>query len=529
MISTNANSVPFLVKVENLFLKTMSPGSSFIIRNEGLTVFGLICLQLLLNLVLAERFALPWGDEILYTDPSVNFIRHDGFSSMSWWSQPKEAFWAANVPLHQFLLVGWLTILPFGVTSVRALNFVLLAATVFVIWRTVRSRSLCKSAPLRVCMVTLLLTGAGVTFSIRTGRPDAITMLVAALVFACVQIEERRRQMLGLIILGALSTWAGLQLCAFLGILGALLTFLNPGRFFKPTFRYSTGCMLGALILFLLYNRFGVLYYFLRETFASNHMFTGDVMRTVSGPETAKFRSQLVSRILPSLSQLNTIYLIDRSYVAVLGTMLIGFTMELFATKRISRISMVGTLAGLTIPWAMFVVGKYPIYYHWMLYLVVVVCMIITFSRLIEVRQQGSLIIVCIASLIAIGTGWPLSVCEAIKNWESRSQSRIETVLAPYVHETDVACTDSAAWFAAKKKCRTTFYYLYSGSTLFPDWTRKEKESVTVIIVDPENRKKIHDFPGNWKVVASENHSNVNFFPYAPHFFNIEVYRKAGN
>jgi hypothetical protein len=63
-------------------------------RRETLLVIALCGAVLAFNLATAERFPVPWVDEIMFADPAVNLLLGNGFTSSAWFGQRKDAFWA---------------------------------------------------------------------------------------------------------------------------------------------------------------------------------------------------------------------------------------------------------------------------------------------------------------------------------------------------------------------------------------------------------------------------------------------------
>lgn len=78
----------------------------------------------LLNFKTSLWYPLPWCDEIMYTDPSVNFVLGNGFTSTAWSSISSDSFWAGNTPLYQFVLIPWIYCFGIGPMQVRSLNVI---------------------------------------------------------------------------------------------------------------------------------------------------------------------------------------------------------------------------------------------------------------------------------------------------------------------------------------------------------------------------------------------------------------------
>src|SRR5258708_31606661 len=79
-------------------------------RAELCGLLLLLSIFLAVNLATASRYPSVWMDETLYTDPAVNLLFGHGFTSTAWPAQPRDHWWAGNVPLHEFLLYGWMKV-----------------------------------------------------------------------------------------------------------------------------------------------------------------------------------------------------------------------------------------------------------------------------------------------------------------------------------------------------------------------------------------------------------------------------------
>ncbi len=196
---------------------------------------------LLLNLATGTRYPFVWIDEVMYADPAVNLYLGHGFTSSAWYVQHADEFWAGNVPLHSALLFLWLKAFGFSILAVRAINYVYMIAAGVLLWRACIRLELVAASWARLLLLGLMACGYSMIFAYRSGRPDCVAML---LVCAAVYVYSRecwRQRIFGLMALGALMPWAGLQLLPLLGVGGVLLWLYWDGKFCRRCWRLMRG------------------------------------------------------------------------------------------------------------------------------------------------------------------------------------------------------------------------------------------------------------------------------------------------
>ena len=78
---------------------------------------------LLVNVFSADRYPFPFCDEVILTDPAVNYVMGHGFTTAVRVAN-SPAFYFGNVPAHPGLLIPWLKVFGVSMRSVRSINFV---------------------------------------------------------------------------------------------------------------------------------------------------------------------------------------------------------------------------------------------------------------------------------------------------------------------------------------------------------------------------------------------------------------------
>src|SRR6185369_5087747 len=136
-------------------------------------------------------------DEVMFTDPAASLLFGRGFTSCAWPHQGCDAFFAGYPPLYPALLYGWMRVLGFGPTAVRALDYVLIVVAVAALWLAVARLDLVPTRRGRLWLVALLFLGYGMTFCYRSARVDCLGIaLVSGIVLAHTVRAVRVRRVL---------------------------------------------------------------------------------------------------------------------------------------------------------------------------------------------------------------------------------------------------------------------------------------------------------------------------------------------
>src|SRR4030095_6214232 len=232
-------------------------------RGETWWVILLLLGFLALNLLTSTRYPFVAGDEVTYSDPAVNLYLGKGFTSTAWFAQSANEFWAGNVPLHPLLLYLWLKLFGLSILSVRSINYVYMAVSSWWLWRFCLRLNLINSARLRLVLLGLIISGFGVLFSYRSGRPDCLAMLIVCLFLTAHLFRRAWLVYLSFFLLGCLSPWVGMQLLPLLGVSGVVLSLYLGKPFLPRVIAAWLGVAVGFGSLLLFYFSHNVLAEFL--------------------------------------------------------------------------------------------------------------------------------------------------------------------------------------------------------------------------------------------------------------------------
>lgn len=441
-------------------------------RAEHMQVTLLLAAFLLVNLLTAARYPFVWIDEVMFSDPAVNLLLGNGFTSSAWYGQPSDAFWAGNVPLHPWLLWGWLKVFGFSITAVRSVNFVYVTAAALLLWRGIARTGLIATGLARLAFLVLLLGGYSLIFSYRSGRYDAL-LLVAAL-FWMHTIANPRCRIAGLFVLSCLVPWVGLQLLPFLAVTGLLLLVFVGWQLLPQLTAAGVGTAAGAGALMLFYRSQGVWESFLGSI--RQHTTVGFFEMLFSG----EFRH---SNLLPK----------DFSFWPVFGLAIL-LTGCLLAQRRLRWRSPLafGLIHAVVLSLTLVVSGKFPTYYGWMTYVPLCMCVCATLSSHQFPGWLRGISGFALSAAFIVGIGTHLAV--AAYDWSDRDYAPVTQFTCEHVKNDDWLHGDHVVYYAAKPVAARVFmpYYL-------PAMRESEKQRVSVLVIAPDSlTEAVQGLGGDW-------------------------------
>jgi len=433
--------------------------------SEQWWVCGLILVVLLLNLATGERCPAVWIDEAAYTDPAWNYQLGRGFTSSAWYAQQDGEFWAGNVPLHSALLCLWTEAFGLSVLSVRAMNYALISAAAVFLWLAVKRLRLVARPRHRIVLIALLLSGFGVCFSYRSGRPDSICILLAAAAASAYSIRTRRTRLATLAALGVAFPIAGLQLVVYAGLLCLLLLPWLKSRYLAEAAVLGTGCLLGIGLLFAFYSFHGVWDGFLLSTIG-RHSAAGE--EGISG--------RLDGLRIPGGVK-------DPSFLLVMLAVLASAAWTT-VQRRFSWRSPLGfaVVAGVAMPLVLYAArGQYPCYYAWMTYIPICICLCSTLATHPTLKPVAVWrVTVPVLLGLACVVGLPLVLGLTALQWNDRDYRRVEELVQGKLRPDDFVYCDGAAYYAVKKRAQVE-----TGRRHLLAMTAGQKAGISALVIDP--------------------------------------------
>lgn len=443
-------------------------------RTERWQAALLLGVFLVFNLATASRYPYAWIDEVMFADPAVNLLAGQGFTSSAWYGQGSGEFFAGNVPLYSGLLFGWMKVFGFSITAVRSLSLVLMAAVCLLAWRAGARLGLVRTARARLLFLVLLLGGYSVVFSYRSGRYDALAMLVVAALFWAHSLEHGGVRAAVFFVLGMITPGTGMQLLPMLCVGGAVTLVFAGWRVLPQWIAAAAGACGGMGLLMAFYKSHGVW-----------EKFLGSFRQQTSTSILGMLRSGEFhhSNYLPK----------DFSFWPVFALALLLAAWLLWRREFRWRSPLAfGLVFSVGLSLALVLGGKFPTYYGWMTYgpLCLCVCAALSATALPAVLRVISAGLLGLAMLVGFG----LHALAAGWDWPERDHRKVEVFARQNLNREDWMCGDHTTYYAAKPVAARVFMPVY-----LPAMPDEERRRLTVLIIAPGEFNKVTNVVGgNW-------------------------------
>lgn len=470
------------------------------LRAEATLMLGLVAALFIVNLATIEIYPLVWLDETGYTDPGLNLAIGNGLTTSIWGHVYWGKFWFSYPPLYPYLIAGWISGLGISLAVVRSLNLVLISAAAIALWYYALRSGWFPGLLGRIAVALLPLLGYYVSYTYRSGRPDALCALLAALALLASLVPDRRRRVAALIAIGALVPWAGLQLMAFAVVIAVLLFIWWPRRTIAIFLPLGGGIGLGLLALLGFYAANHSLYGFLASTFGSFHTITGQLAQHVvmQDPRSLRHFGRLPALLLAVVFE-------DRSTVLVAtGGVLMLLVMRQASQSVAFKASRFAVTAAFGVPILMELAGQYWFQYTWMGLLAVgipTIASIETAPKLPELAPVRALAMACVAAALVIGL--PQTLIRAWDQRSARDYNAVRTYVRAQAAPGDWVYSSPEPYFALAEIGAVPVSLGYASGHLAPDIPDDQRRRIKLFIVHPDEvQGAIERLGGNWQPSA---------------------------
>ena len=477
--------------------------------DERMRLALLLAVFLVLNLATIARMPIPWGDEVMLTDPVANWYQGRGFVSGTWNIQRIDEFFAGYPPLYHLTLIAWVRLFGFGASVVRSLDVVLAAVLGFLLWSATWRLELVRPARHRLLFVCAALGGYGVFVAYRSARPDCVGMLVCAATLLAARRTGPAR-VVTLFALGMLLPLAGLQTVFYAAVMYVLLVLFWPRPALAAAVPQGLGALAGAIALVTAYWALGVLGAFLAQTV---------------GWQTALGRTGVYD-LRHRLGAFR-----DPSALAAITSLVVVAAVQ-WRTRTLHARSpaVFGLVVALVVPISLFIMAKFPVYYAWMVYVPTTLAVAAALNEPLRVGAIWRRVLafagavafaLCVAAI-------PLFTAVAVLQWHQRDPQRIEDVVASAVRPDDRVLIEPPAYYACLGRVAAIYDDHYS-------FTEDEARAVTVLIASPSHAADYYPkLGGRWVPTGAELITRDEWpqFPLITYILlptpNLAVYRRAG-
>jgi hypothetical protein len=454
------------------------------------------------DLLTYNLYPAVWCDEVLFSEPAINFVQHGSFTTTVWEFQPGNTFPVVNCPLYSLALVPWLSITGTSLLAVRSFNHAFFAMATVLLWMVSWRFKLVNNASARILMVNLFHFGYGMSYSFRCSRPDILGLNCLLILLLSFKVERGFLKYAFLLICSAVTVWIGLQvaLYACLACAAAWVLFRRP--LLRELVLIAGGIVAGASSLFMFLKVKGVLSYFLPVVVGMMGRHYAHSPHTTVGVA-----------LLKTVRQTLTSYLADFTTV-LLG---VGLIVTIWVARGRFRYRSVSVMRFclfmvISVPAVFNIVGHYAFYYSYMLYVPAILALFTAYSELpiiLEAKFQRQVKWFILAIMIA-GTlvGLPLRLAITTVTCRLTSRTEIQRLIDGCVTSKDVVFSDYAPFFEVKHAANVVYAPYYSSALVAThiaghDFTPEEKQSISVLVIRPEQSDYLTNFfGGRWNPVT---------------------------
>ena len=404
-------------------------------------------------------YLMPWVDEVMFMDTPMHYVKGMGWTTFAWYSVARQDPFLLYPPLYSMVLALWMNIFGTTLTACRSLNLII---TMSIGWGLLR---ICRHLGLRMSLmqvgllVILLWCTDDMMYMYGNGRPDL--MGAAILVFAISEMISQRNKW-PIVFLSVLLLASGIQavVCLYILLLLAYLILKDHRERIKKIALLS---VLGTLLGFLLVCTFMACHSHLTAFVVNALSYSNTLMKLAMislpvvgdflGIDTALYLEKIANNTtdVPIYCRLFMIYT-HPAYVSLLVVALFVFLSERTNLKGTSLYVMMKFLfvCVVLIPLLMNIVGRFPPYYYWMVYLPVFLLVVILAGF---TKSRRNHFIIALVSLLLVIRGLICSTqhqdySETEMFMAQCSMLRDKNVVAPF-----------SVFYEMEKLSRYTYYF----------------------------------------------------------------------
>jgi len=439
---------------------------------------------------LSDRFP-AWLDEAQFIDPAASRLFGDGFSSTAWPFQTRVEYWAGNAPLYSALLADWMRAVGFGTVEARSFNYLLAVIAGVLLWWACCRLGVLRKPTTRLLFVVTFLAGHGVTLDIWSARYDCLAMVLAALCLLNVTISSQTTRTIGFVVLGALLPATGIHLLFYIGLMTAVSVLAFRRDAMPAAGALGAGVALGMAFLYLLFSTNGVWFKFLVATAGAQHSVTGQLAQVVVQGDL---------RGVQRLVQFPLAFLEDHSFAVIIAVAAIAFSLTPSnASSRLRASARLAIASGVLIPTALFLAGKFPIYYGWMALAPTALFVYAWGEEYCDRTRSGWRNWPLIVTIAAALVGLPTYVAKAMQLPVTDRNTAIDEIGRRELRPDDWVYADYASYLSARRVATVVMIPSYANTFLVPGLP--ERENVTALFVSPSTLEAaIERVGGDWIV-----------------------------
>ena len=394
------------------------------------------------------RVHYVWIDEVYFAEPAINLLRGHGYTSSAWNVSQASETHVSTAPAYSSLLIGWLKIFGVSQTAVRTLPLVLAVLATIIFWRACLRAGLIHSAAAGSMLVSVVLLSYGFSFSYTTGRPDTLSALVLAGIFYFAAKPPSCPALIALALTSFALPFIQWGAVIFAAIVAAVLLAFLGAAVLHRVLVVAGGVAAGMLCQYVVYRHWGL---------------WDEWLATLSSERSLNLLQHLLSRLGADAlhAHSNTLPKDFSAFVLLAGVILLGVATFFLRIDRRQQLLKAATVIFAAVLVGMFIVGKFPTYYGWMLTFPLAAILAAMFDRLPPDRRSlrtGALLIAVLSCVV----GFPVQAAVALNDWSYRTPDRVNEWLQLQIRPDDIVYCDYPFYYLAKEKAHKVFVGRYS-------------------------------------------------------------------
>ena len=356
-------------------------------------------------------YLMPWVDEVMFMDTPMHYVKGMGWTTFAWYSVAKQDPFLLYPPLYSMVLALWMNIFGTTLIACRSLNLIITMSIGWGLLRICRHLGLKMSLMQVGLLVMLLWCTDDMIYMYSNGRPDLLG--AAILVFTISEMINQKNKW-SIIFLSVLLLASGIQAVVCLMIL-QVLAYFSFRDYREMIKKIAVLSVLGTLLGFLLVCAFMACHSHLTAFVVNASSYSDTLMKLAMislpvagdylGIDTALYLEKIANNTtdVPLYCRIFTIYT-HPAYVSLLVVALFVFLSERTNLKGTSLYVMMKFLfvCFVSIPLLMNIVGRFPPYYYWMVYLTVFLLVVILAGF---TKSRRNHFIIGLASLLLVIRG----------------------------------------------------------------------------------------------------------------------------
>lgn len=481
---------------------------------EGRALALLLALYAAVSLFFWSGFETQY-DDIGQTDPAASYVLGQGFTSGCWYAQSHDEFWAGNVPLHPFLLIGFFKLFGFSKTATQAVVTLYTCLAMVCVWFGMRRSGYVPRPELRLGAIAFFLASSNAVMMTLGGRAEPLCLLLASVAWGASTLESPGSRRTILATCGLLAPWAGLSLAVFFAFFGILALLFSWKRHWLDVAALACGGIAGSAALLLFYWKMGTLGAFLISV-TPHSSIPGIPHPPIEGANYLARYDRLGGSRRPWGA-------LDSS--VLYGILLSAAACWLHARKEPRLVAFCGVMI-LGLPLFFLAIGVFPYYYAPYLFLPMSVVLFTLLAReagTSPARRRVWTALLCLSTILPGSYLWRLAV-QGIPSVLNNTNARVVQELRSVTRPDDVAWVDIQLWYAVKPLVKQTLSAHWAAQAK----TAKERDKVTVTITRYAEANTVC-LPGVWKATGEtvEIPDRHRFYRFWGATYRFAVYRRV--